>query len=223
MKQLSTIYQALLGLAVIILFFLHFSGNSSSEANQDAGQTPDSDTLASSLPEAGTEEEVKPKSSVSMAYVNTDSLLLQYEYYIKIEKQLANRRRAMEADVQNRQNQLQDEVIQFQQSLQTGSITEEIARQTQEGLMKKEQNLLEYSQGLEKTYVEEETKMNKELNRRVKEFVAKFSDENGYDFIFGYSLSTVAQGVLHGNVAYDVTQEIIKGLNTSYQAEQNNQ
>ncbi len=218
------IYQGLLGLAVIILFFLHFSGPSSSKSSPETEANASSDSLQiADSTEVEAEDALKPKSAVSMAYVNTDSLLLQYDYYVRVEKQLTARRRAMEADIQNRQNQLQEEAIQFQQSLQTGAMTEATARQAQEGLMKKEQNLVQYGQGLEKTYIEEEQKKNEELNRRVKDFVEQYSKENGFDFIFGYSLSTVAQGVLHGDVRYDITKEVLAGLNKAYQEEQKNQ
>jgi len=48
---------------------------------------------------------------------------------------------------------------------------------------------------------------------KVRKFIDTYGEENGYDFIYGKNESG---NVLYGNKELDITDDILKALNTSY-------
>lgn len=224
MKNSNIIINAVLALAIVILYILYFSSpqttpspSSSSEISEpavDTAQTaPKEDKLAQSSAE---EEEAASKilpNIKKIAFVNTDTLLLRYNLYQTRETQLKARFKGIEADIRNRQKVLEEEYISFNQAVNAGQVSQSDVMAKQEELIKKRDELIKYEQTQNAALIEEENRMNKELNEKVVSFVAKYAKEKGYDYIFSFSLATVAAGVIYGDKAYDVTNEVLEGLN----------
>ncbi len=222
MKNTSLIINIVLGLAVLILYILHFTANGASTAQEEptkvASETPEKETKPK------TSEKQKAKSTqnnseLRFAYVNSDSLQLNYDYYKAIEKQLESKRQYIESDLKRRQESLQGEAMSFQQSIQNQSITEQQALEMRDNLLKKEQEFMQYGQTQEASLLKEEQNANKKLNENISKYLAQFAAENDYDFIFSYSSSALAVGVLHADDRYDITKDVLEGLNAEYQAD----
>ncbi|NJO01703.1 MAG: OmpH family outer membrane protein [Bacteroidia bacterium] len=78
---------------------------------------------------------------------------------------------------------------------------------------KKEQSLIRYGQNLESSFLKEEQRLNEELIRKITSYIEQYAQQNNYDYVFGYSLATVAAGIIYGDQAYNITNEIVAGLN----------
>lgn len=191
MKNLSLILNAVLLVAVGILFYLHFSeGKSESSATTvDAGD-------------------------LAIAYIKSDSVLKHYEY-LKINKvQLEEKTKKMDQDYRNRAIGLQNEIAAYQRNV--SSMTLGQVRATEEDLGKKQQNLQMYQQSLGQQLMEEEAKLNKELYDRITVFLKKYGKEKGLQIVLKYDPTS---DVLFAGDALDISQEVIAGLNAEYQQE----
>lgn len=193
MKNLSLILNIVLLIAVGVLFFLHFS------KDKPAGGT------ASSSLEPG---------ELSVAYIDSDTVLKYYEY-LKVEKNtLEEKTKKMEQDFRNRAQGLQNEIAAYQRNV--SSMTLGQVRATEEELGKKQQNLQMYQQSLSQALMEEEAKLNRELYTRVTEYLKKYGKEKGLQVVLKHDPTS---DVLWANNALDISQDVITGLNSEYTAE----
>ncbi len=162
-----------------------------------------------------TTSETPAKPKLSFAYVNSDSLAANYLYFSEINDQLETKRAKYEKEFANRANGLQRQIQDFQQTANNMTIAQ--ARAVEEDLTRKQQNLQQYQQSLTQELLKEEAKLNKELYEKVATYLADYGKSKGIDFIFKYS---TAGEIWYGDSSYDITEEIIKGLNEQYKAGQ---
>lgn len=192
MKNISIILNFILAIAVGILYYLHFSGHKkeSMEIISAKGSAP-----------------------TNIVYVNTDSLLKNFEYFKQIKKDLETKSKKAEADLVNRQAALQKELQTYQQN--AGGMTTEQRQRTEEGLMKKDQDLRTYGQTLGTQLQEEQVKLNDDLYNKVAGYLKEHSKGKNYQLILGYSKTG---NILYASDSIDVTDAVLRGLNSEYKA-----
>tara|TARA_R110002012_G_scaffold160472_1_gene322369 strand:- start:11260 stop:11907 length:648 start_codon:yes stop_codon:yes gene_type:complete len=195
-KNLSTVLSIVLLAAVAVLFYLVLS-------NKSASSDPEVASLDSSID--------RISGDLSIAYVNSDTLLSKYEYFKDISSDLEKKRAKLESEYRNRAEGLQREIQNFQNTAQNMTMNQ--ARAKEEELTVKQQNLYQYQQTLGQQLVEEETKLNEQLYNAVSGYLSEFSGSNKYHLVLTY---TKGSGVLYADKRLDITDEVIKGLNKSY-------
>ena len=195
MKNLSLVLNVVLLIAVAVLYFLHFSGSDAS-----------SDVKA--------QQEGTPMD-VNIAYINSDTLLKNYDYFKELEQQFEEKRANLEAEYETRARGLQSELASFQQNAPNMTIAQ--ARAVEENLVKKQQNLMQYQQTLSQNLAGEEAKMNEELYNRVSEYLQEYGNTHNYQLVLTYQRGS---GVLFANDSLNITQNIISGLNDAYAQQQ---
>lgn len=177
-------------------------------------QNPENkDNKTQSTSTSATKTEAK-SNEYKFAYVNTDTLLVNYDFYKELKKDLETRQRIIESDLRNRQTTFQTEVQSYQKTV--GGMTMDQAKQTEQNLALKEQELRKYGQSIETEYLKEQQKLNEKLNDNMNDVLKKYADEKGYTFIFGYSKANNAVGMIYGQPSLEVTQEVLKVLNEEY-------
>ncbi len=209
MKNTSSIINIVLGIAVVILYILHFTQSSASKTET----TPSKKNTAKENTKNDTESDVK--AVLKVAYVNVDSLDSKYEFSINARKTMQTKERILQSDLEKRAMNLQNEVVTFQKTMNT--MTMDQAKGREQELMKKQQDLEQYRQSAGSGYMKEEQELQKKLLNNINGFMKKYAEENGYDYILTYS--GAGSGTLYGNPALDITEPVIKGLNEEYKAE----
>jgi outer membrane protein len=194
MKNLSLILNVVLLVAVVILYVLHFSGPGKVESRSSG-----SDTSAVDL---------------KVAYINSDSVLKYYDYLKVNRDQLEVKTKKMDQDLRNRTVGLQNEITAYQRNVSGMTLGQ--ARAAEEDLGKKQQNLQLYQQSLQQQLMQEEAKLNKELYDRITGFLKEYGQEKGLQVVLKFDPTS---DVLYGGESLDITQDVIKGLNESYQSE----
>jgi outer membrane protein len=194
MKNLSLILNIVLLVAVVILYVLHFSGRATTQSKSSS-----SDTSAVNL---------------KLAYINSDSVLKHYDYLKVNREQLEAKTKKMDQDLQNRTTGLRNEIANYQRSVSGMTLGQ--ARAAEEDLGKKQQNLQLYQQSLQQQLMQEEAKLNKELYDRITGFLKGYGREKGLQVVLKFDPTS---DVLYGGESLDITQDVIKGLNESYQTE----
>ena len=84
----------------------------------------------------------KAQPAGRIVYVNTDTLLNNYDYYKDVVKEFQNKQFQLENELQRKGQSFQNEVALFQRRVQAGGMSQEQAQTTQQQLAQKEQNLI---------------------------------------------------------------------------------
>jgi outer membrane protein len=193
-KNISLVLNAVLIVAVGVLYFLHFS--TTNKSTEDTGY-------------AGV-----GGSEYSVAYINSDSVLSKYDFFKDIQAKLQEKGQKLENEYQNRAQGLQQEVNDYQRTVSNLTIGQ--AKALEENLVKKQQNLRLYQESLTQELMKEESKMNQELYNKVTAFLKQYSSQNGIDLVVKYNQGS---DILYANQGMDVTNVVVEGLNKSYKAE----
>lgn len=193
MKNLSLLLNAVLIVAVGVLYYLHFSGRT----------TVSSPSGAASI--AG---------DIRIAYINSDSVLRNYEYFKVTRERLESKAKKLDQDLRNRAQGLQNDYEAYQRNV--GNLTIGQAKSLEEDLAKKQQNLQLYQQTLNQEMSSDESKNIQDLYARVTEFLKKYGNEKGLQVVLKLDTSS---DLLFGADSLDITKDVTAGLNAAYQLE----
>jgi outer membrane protein len=191
MKNISLVLNGVLLVAVAVLYYLHFS----------TGKVE-----AKSLPSGATD--------LKVAYINSDSVLKNYEYFKVNSDKFEAKRKKLEQDMRNRAQSLQNDYEAYQRNLSNLTIGQ--AKAIEEDLTKKQQNLEMYRQGLGQEMMVEEQKINVELYGKVTSFLKKYGQDNGLQVVLKFDTSS---DLLFAGDSLNITQQVIDGLNADYKSE----
>mgnify|MGYP000326104499 CR=1 FL=1 len=160
----------------------------------------------------------KPASSTSastemkIAYIEVDSIMTQYkfckEYTLILEKKSQN----IQNTINSKGRSLQNAVAKFQQDIQNNKYTQQQAEAVQAGLQKQDADLRELQQRLGTEFQAETDKFNKALRDSIQHYLAVYNKDKKYSLI----LSKAGDNILYADKAYDITNEVISGLNKAY-------
>ncbi len=174
---------------------------------------------------AGTETNVdtdKANSTIGkgdvfpIAYIDTDSLLRQYQYAIYLQEELLKKEEKSRTDFNEQAKKLQAQMTEFQRKLQNnGFLSRERAEQEQKNLMAKDQEL----QGLNAKLSNELMVEQEKLNRQLRDTLTSYLDEYNKDGKFKLILSnTLGDNVLYSADGINITQSVADALNARYDA-----
>jgi outer membrane protein len=157
----------------------------------------------------------KTASSSPIVYVNSDSLLNNYQYFKELKIKFEGKSKKADADLKDKSAAFQREVAAYQQSANTMSADQR--SQTEQRLARKQQELQVYQQNAGTALQNEETQENEKLYDKVAEYLKKHAKDNGYKMVLTYAKGNSA--ILFADESLDVTKEVIKGLNEAYKSE----
>jgi len=192
MKNISLILNAILFVAVAVLYYLQFSPKSKAVVEDNSSNVSD----------------------LKIAYINSDSVLKYYEFFNVNKGKLEAKGKKLDQDFRNRAQSLQNDISAYQRNV--GSMTIGQAKAVEEDLGKKQQNLQLYQRSLEQEIMTEQSKMNEELYAKITAFLKQYGEEKGLQVVLKYDPSS---DLLYGGKTIDITQDVIKGLNEAFTVE----
>lgn len=156
-----------------------------------------------------------PASGIKIAYVEVDSLMSQYkfckDYTLILQKKSNNARNTLN----QKGKQLQAAAANFQQKLQNNGFTSrEQAESVQTALQRQEQDLQELQARLGSELDSETMKYNTALRDSLQNFLKVYNKDKKFDYI----LSNTYDNILYANKRYDITNDVINGLNKRYKS-----
>lgn len=151
-------------------------------------------------------------TSMKIAYIEVDSIMSQYkfckEYSLILEKKSQN----IQNTVNAKGRSLQVAAAKFQQDIQNNKYTQQQAEAVQAGLQKQNADLQALQQRLGAEFQTETEKFNKALRDSIQHFLAVYNKDKKYSLI----LSKAGDNILYAEKTYDITNEVIAGLNKAY-------
>ena len=152
-------------------------------------------------------------TGMKIAYVEVDSLMTQYtfakDYSVTLEKKSNNARNTLN----QKGNALQAAVANFQQKLNNNGFTGRQQAESQQAAIQRQQQDLQTLQArLENELAIETAKFNEALRDSLQNFLKAYNNDKHYDII----LSKAGDNILFADKKYDITQDVINGLNKRY-------
>ena len=187
MKPNSWIVNGVMALAIIVLFVLHFNSNS----------TP----VKSSALAAG---------GVKVAYFEIDSIQNSYNFFKDVREALQAKDVENAKQLTGLKNAFAMKYQELQKNGQFLSQAEIGARQQE--LAQLEKNYTNREQQLASEMQEESFKRLQEVKQKIEAFLANYNKNKEFAYIF----SSNPDLMYYKDTAYDITSDIVKGLNAEY-------
>ena len=203
-----------LGLTAIILFLLMFTGaisikNSNGEKDQDSDNGNNaqvSTTNVVSLP-------ASDSTAKSIAYIDLDTLLLTYNYAVKLQEDLAIEKNKAEITIQSRMKKFEDMYNAYAEKVRTGMFLSQSSQQAQQNELEKEQQAIETLQAsLTNKLLDLQDKMNHEKYDTVLNIVNKYASDKYY-IVLGNMGGT---SVVYAQQGMNITPDVVAILNQRY-------
>ena len=152
---------------------------------------------------------------VKIAYVEVDSLMTQYEFCKEFTLILQKKSNNARNTLNQKGQALQSAMANFQQKLNNNGFTSrEQAESQQAAIQRQQQSLQELQARLENELANETAKYNEGLRDSLQHFLAAYNKDKKYDLI----LTKQGDNILWANKRFDITSDIINGLNKHYKS-----
>lgn len=222
MKNLSLVLNGILAIAIAVLYYFQFAAPKE-EVRKNTVDAAAVDSVSTKL---------------KIAYVNTDSLWNEYKLIDDLQSELEKERARAERKVEQRTAILEQQLEQMAGELQTKmadfeskgrTMNEALRNMKMQELQSLQQNAQTFSleadqeisqlqQRLQNELLDKELKGSRKVQENMKKFLKDYNQDYGFTYVLAYS--SEAGGILLGNPALDITEDVIAGLNEIYEAEQ---
>ncbi|MEH6307035.1 OmpH family outer membrane protein [Olivibacter sp. CPCC 100613] len=164
---------------------------------------------------AGNDSTAATSTSGQIVYVNSDSLLANYEYFKDMQAKLQEKAKKTQGELQAKGNAFQREVAEYQKGAATMSA--EQRQSTEERLARKQEELGKFNQNANQSFANDEAQEQEKLYNKVADYLKSHAKDKGYKFVLTYSKGN--PGVLFADESLEITKEVVDGLNTEYKKE----
>lgn len=190
---LLLILNALMLIALIVLFVFIF-------------KKPTNDTVAGAINKSN-------NGVVSLAYVNNDSILSNYELVKILRADLEAKGKRLESEVASKQRSFEKDAAYFQQQVEKKSLSEQSAQEIYMQLQQEQQKIYELRDRYAAELQKSEMDMNVALLDSVMNFLDRYNKKYKFDYILGF---TKGGNILYANDTLDITKNVIIELNAEY-------
>ena len=174
-------------------------------------------TFFSNKPAKGTAEPaavIASGEALPVAYLNVDSLLTNYTFAQDASERLMQKQEDARLKLNTKARSLQNEMADFQRKLDNNAfLSRERAEKEQQRLIKKQQDLQDLEAKLTEDIMLENQTLNKQLADTLTQFLQTFNADGRYQIILS---NTAKDNVLMAADQYDITNEVVAGLNKRY-------
>jgi len=197
MEKLYKVVIGILLISVVVLYYLFFSSGTKTQPGSSVKK--------------GSKNNIE--TSVRLAYIDLDTIEEKYLYFKQKNDELEKEKKTMEADVESGVRKLEQDRESFLKRGQ--SITQAEAEQFQQQFQIRYQQLSEKREKLFAAHMENQKKAFDEIQAKINEYLSEYNKNEKYQFIFSVGAGNLT--VYYKDSALNITNEVIKGLNASYQ------
>ena len=190
MKNFNSILNVALAIAVAILFYLHFTSHKKSMAASAA----------------------KPSCAKGcvIAYFEMDSIQNHFEYYKEIIKELSKKEQDVRSVLATKKNANITKLKEYQGK--GSSMNQEQMAQAQQDLQNRDREY-QLDEQTEANKLQDETRTKLlEVKKKIEDFLKEYNKDKTYSFI----LSNSSDLIYYKDSSFNITNDIVKGLNDLY-------
>lgn len=150
-----------------------------------------------------------------IAFIRMDSLMRGYGMFIDMSTEFGKKQQKIQGELTAKGRSLEREAMEYQDKAQKGLITTYQARTTEEGLQKKQQDIMAYRDRVLGELSQEESVMSANIFKTISDFLQEYNAEKGYSMIIQ---TAAGSPVLVADPKLDITAEVLSELNKRYEA-----
>lgn len=175
-----------------------FASCSKQEANETTGETDSTDV---------------PASGLRIAYVELDSLMSQYQLYRDYETVLTRKGTEIQNTLSQKQRKLESNAAAMQRKFESnGFETRDELERAQQSLQQQEMELQQLAARLNEEFNAEQARINAEARDSIQAFLSIYNTTKKFDYV----MIKAGDNLLIANPKYDITKDIVTGLNKRY-------
>lgn len=154
--------------------------------------------------------------ALRIAYVDIDTLLTSYEFWVSLNEEMMNKRENITATLNQKANAWQKEADDFQKKMENNAfVSQQRAESEYNRILKKKTELEELQERLGNELATESAKNDQIIRDSINNFLAAYNKDHKYNVI----LSRIGDNILYIDAAMNITQEIADGLNARYSSQ----
>ena len=192
------IVSGILAAALILLYILHFTSKPKSNGEQIKYEFAAGDSSI----------------SLPIAYINVDSLLMNYNFAIDLNEALMRKEESSRASLTQKERQVQAAYQDFQRKIENNAfLTQKRAEEEQQRIEKMGEEYQRMAQQLGNELGLEQQKLNLQLSDSVRTALKDFNKYKNFEVILS---NTASDNILLAQPKYDITDDVIAFLNKRY-------
>ena len=165
--------------------------------------------------EETTSETVQQTETVGLkiAYVELDTLMSQYQLYKDYSEVLTRKGNNIQKTLAQKQRALENHAAAVQKKYESNEFTtrDEVER-AQASIQKEQNDLAELADRLQNEFAMEQARINEEARDSIQSFLKRYNKTKKYDYV----MIKAGDNLLVANPKYNITNDIVKGLNKRY-------
>ena len=191
------VISGILAAALILLYILHFTSAPKNGSDQVKVQYAAGDS-----------------ATLPIAYVNVDSLLMNYNFATDLNEALMRIEENSRASLNQKERQVQTAAQEFQRKLENNAfLSQQRAEEEQRRIQKMGEEYQAMAQKLGNELQMEQQKLNMQLSDSIRGALKDFNAKRNFDVILS---NTSSDNILLAQPKYDITNEVIIFLNKRY-------
>ncbi len=151
--------------------------------------------------------------SVTVAYVNSDSILAHYDLVKSMRKDLEAKTIQLENELKTKQAAFEKDAAYFQEQVSKKTISEASAQEIYGQLMGEQQKLYELREKYSNDISQQEFDLNVLLIDSLNNFLKRYNQKVHFDYILSYNKGG---SILSANDSLDITKDVLKLLNEEF-------
>jgi outer membrane protein len=195
MKNGVLVLNVVLLLAVAVLFYLHFSSGKN-------GNGP--------VVKSASRNDAASGNSFKIAYFEMDSIENAFVMVKDVTKELNVREQSLMNDLQRMEKALYDKASEYQSKANTMSQTE--SEMATNDMAQRRKTFEDQKAKYQQDYQSLSFRKTNEIKQAIKDYLAEYNKTRGYSYI----MSNEAGFMYYKDTIYDITGDLIKGLNENY-------
>lgn len=163
--------------------------------------------------EATSNAETNVEAGAKVAYVELDSLMSQYQLYKDYSEVLTQKGNNIQNTLAKKQRALESHAAAVQKKYESnGFTTRDELERAQASIQNEQAELAQLADRLNNEFNMEQARINEEARDSIQSFLKKYNKTKKYDYV----LVKAGDNILIANPKYDITKDIVKGLNKRY-------
>lgn len=197
MKKGILIWNVVLTLVAGYLLYAHFTSKKSNSSYTEAGSNKSGNT------------------EFKMAYFDMDSVAANFELVKEVKNELNKKENEIAAEMDRLARKIQDKYAYYQNLAQSGNLSESQSEAASLEIKKLDEDMKARKQQLDQDYFDLKTRRETDIKSKIEAYCKEFNAKHNYTYIISYE-----QGLFfYRDTAYNITAELVKGLNEKYKPE----
>lgn len=151
--------------------------------------------------------------SVTVAYVNSDSIFLHYDLVKSMRNDLESKKNRLENELKSKQASFEKDRAYFEEQVNNKTISEASAQEIYGQLMAEQQKLYELREQYSNDLSKQEFELNVVLIDSLNNFLKRYNQKVHFDYILSYNKGG---SILSANDSLDITSDVLKLLNEEF-------